>query len=71
MRISRPWSSCQNTEMLLDRAVMSILSTERLLPRETESYIAVSNHCLDICSPHTNKLDGVMPRALHGPKAVQ
>ena len=27
--------------------------------------------CLDICSPHTNTLDGVMPRVLHGPKAVQ
>ena len=33
--------------------------------------LAVSTHCLDICSPHTYKLDGVMPWALHGPKAVQ
>ena len=33
--------------------------------------LAVSPLCLDICSPHTNKLDGVMPRVLHGPKAVQ
>ena len=32
---------------------------------------SVSPLCLDICSPHTNKLDGVMPRVLHGLKAVQ
>ena len=34
------------------------------------SYMLAS-HGLDFCCPHTNTLDGVMPRALHGPEAVQ
>ena len=37
-----------------------------------EDYCAHYYTCrylLDICSPHTNKLDGVMPRVLHGETA--
>ena len=30
--------------------------------------LAVSTLCLDFCSPDTNRLDGDMPPALHGPK---